>query len=192
MNRRSSWIGGSLLAALIVRASGRSGGGRQGGRGGGGTLGRRTCPCAAGLRGSTGVQGCPCFKPPKMPHAAAPSRGNAAQGHGRTNNAMTRTNNANAQTRTNNAMTRANNAQTRANNAQPGDNDGCDGHDGHAGTGQPPRRTTPHRHPIHHHFSVRLHLRHRRERPQLPGLWLRSGLPEPLLRPELWLRQIPE
>jgi hypothetical protein len=116
MNRRSSWIGGSVLAALLfgilaapeADARGGRGGGGHGGGGGGHFHAPRVSSAQRAFK-------MPSVKPPKMPHAAGPSKGNAAQGHGRTNNAMARANNA--MTRNNTGQTHTNNAKTRTNNA---------------------------------------------------------------------------
>ena len=119
MNTRSSWTGGSVLAALLFGLVAVPEATARGGRGGGGHSGGHAMR-APHVSAANRAYKAPSYKAPRMPRAAAPSRSNNGQMH--SNNAQTRSNNAqtrssNAQARSSNAQTRSSNAQTRASNA---------------------------------------------------------------------------
>jgi hypothetical protein len=95
MNTRSSGIRSSLLVALLVGLLAVTGANAKGSRGG--HAGGRA-PRAPRVPAPRQANKAPSFKPPKMPRAAAPARGNAARSQARTNHTQAKTNHAAAAT----------------------------------------------------------------------------------------------
>ena len=181
MNRRSSWMGGSLLAALIFglmampEADARAGtAGAAVAMGGGGH--------AAAYRGSrprTGHSRCPASSRRRCP--AQRHRARQCRARARTDQQR--------DTHTNNAQTQSQQRPDPGQQRQdPGQQYGRHGHGaglhgyGHHDATDKPAQASHHANRVHQHFPVQLHLWHRRRTPAATGPTATARLPQPLLR----------